>query len=213
MACRRAMDAYVERYGCQPRVMFLQNHGVITIGDAPSEIREIYAAIRNVLEREYAAAGIDTQLAMGAAPSADQVAQMAAQLRTVLGGKYAAEVCASGPYPAPAGPIMPDHILHCRSYHLSGDPTPDAIARFHSQHGHLPFVISCDEGVFGTGPNQRAAALALQFSQDGAQIIQLAKAFGGIRYMDDRARDFIENWEVEAYRRKLVDDARGPNVQ
>jgi hypothetical protein len=34
--------------------------------------------------------------------------------------------------------------------------------------------------------------------------MKLSKAFGGIEYMTDRAREFIENWEVESYREKVA---------
>jgi hypothetical protein len=29
-------------------------------------------------------------------------------------------------------------------------------------------------------------------------------AFGGLEYMSDRAREFIENWEVESYRQSVA---------
>jgi len=45
---------------------------------------------------------------------------------------------------------------------------------------------------------------ALEFAQDGAQVMQLAEVFGGIDYMTDRAREFSENWEVESYRRSVA---------
>ena len=28
----------------------------------------------------------------------------------------------------------------------------------------------------------------------------LARAFGGVQYLTDAARDFLEHWEVESYR-------------
>ena len=59
-------------------------------------------------------------------------------------------------------------------------------------------------GVFGVGNSQKNADLALELAQDGALIVKLAQAFGGIEYLDKAAGDFIENWEVESYRRKQV---------
>ena len=38
----------------------------------------------------------------------------------------------------------------------------------------------------------------------GAQVMQLAGAFGGIDYMTDRDREFIESWEVESYRQSVA---------
>jgi hypothetical protein len=44
------------------------------------------------------------------------------------------------------------------------------------------------------------AQLALDLALDGARVQQLTQAFGGARYLDEAARTFIENWEVESYR-------------
>ncbi len=56
--------------------------------------------------------------------------------------------------------------------------------------------------MFGVGASATAARLALELAQDGALVQQLAQAFGGLHNLDKRASDFIENWEVEAYRRQ-----------
>ena len=57
--------------------------------------------------------------------------------------------------------------------------------------------------IYGLGVTEKNAGLALLFAQDGAQVMKLSHAFGGIDYMTDGAREFIENWEVESYRQKL----------
>ena len=56
--------------------------------------------------------------------------------------------------------------------------------------------------VYGVGNAQKNADLALELTQDGALVVQLAEAFGGINYMTDPQREFIENGEVESYRAK-----------
>ncbi|RKX38711.1 MAG: class II aldolase, partial [Verrucomicrobia bacterium] len=43
-----------------------------------------------------------------------------------------------------------------------------------------------------------------ELSQDGALVMRLANTFGGVNYMTDSQRGFIENWEVESYRAKQV---------
>ncbi len=49
-------------------------------------------------------------------------------------------------------------------------------------------------------PPETKVSLALEFARDGALIMQLTEAFGGIYYLSGSAREFIENWEVESYR-------------
>ncbi|MBN2641641.1 MAG: SDR family NAD(P)-dependent oxidoreductase, partial [Victivallales bacterium] len=38
---------------------------------------------------------------------------------------------------------------------------------------------------------------------------QLTEAFGGVNYLSDAAREFIENWEVESYRKKVASGSGG----
>jgi len=65
-------------------------------------------------------------------------------------------------------------------------------------------VVVAANRVFGIGTTANNADLALQLSQDGALVMQLAEAFGGLEYMTARAREFIENWEVESYRQSVA---------
>ena len=58
--------------------------------------------------------------------------------------------------------------------------------------------------VFGIGDSETKASLALELAQDGALVTQLTEAFGGIDYLSESSREFIENWEVESYRSKQL---------
>ena len=203
IACREAMRLYAEERGRQPDLVFLQNHGVFVAANSADEARNAYRCVMDTLTREYIAAGISTALDVGDTPDAACVANVARRLRDAM-GEQAAHVGASGPYPVADGPISPDHICYARSYHYLGEPERDTLLAFRETNNYFPRVIATESGVFGVGVSEKVAARALEFSQDGALVKQLAEAFGGIRYVDDRARDFIENWEVEAYRSKVA---------
>jgi hypothetical protein len=58
--------------------------------------------------------------------------------------------------------------------------------------------------VFGGGTSRNNAKPALEFAQDGAQVMQPAEVFGGIDYMTSRASEFTENREVESYRQSVA---------
>jgi len=203
MACRAAMADYSRRTGGQPGVVFLQNHGVFAAGDSAEAIREQFGNIMDTLRREYDGAGVATELAVGPAPEAEAVRRMTEKLRASLGDATAV-ILPSGRYAVSGGPISPDHVCFAGAYPLAGEPTADTVAEFKAKRGYAPRVLACDEGVFGVGRSEKDAALAVEFSRDGALVRQLAEAFGGIRYLDDASRDFIENWEVEAFRRKVA---------
>ena len=102
------------------------------------------------------------------------------------------------------GPITPDHLVYARAFAFTGKLTEEAAANYKTQHGFTPKVVVGANRVFGLGATRNNAELALELAQDGAQVMQLAEAFGGIEYMTDRAREFIENWEVESYRQSVA---------
>ena len=102
------------------------------------------------------------------------------------------------------GPITPDHLVYARAFPFTDELTEEAVASYKAKHGFAPKVVVAANRVFGIGTTSNNAELALQLSQDGAQVMQLAEAFGGLEYMTERAREFIENWEVESYRQSVA---------
>ena len=75
---------------------------------------------------------------------------------------------------------------------------------YRSTHGFDPKVVIANGRVYGLGNTEKNAGLALDFAMDGAQVLKLSQAFGGVEYMSDAAREFIENWEVESYRQSVA---------
>ena len=199
MEVRRRVGEYVQGHGRQPRVIFLRNHGVFVSGDSAPEIRESYRTVMEPLRAEYEKAGISTTLSLRAPASPAEVQDDGRRLREVFGA--AAEGVAYSPaFDLPKGPLTPDHIVYSKSFPYDGPPTPGGVADYQRRHGYLPRVVRLASGVWGIGPSAKQANLALELALDGALVQQLAAAFGGVQFMGDAARDFIENWEVENYR-------------
>lgn len=205
MQVRREIQAYEQANGKQPQIILLKNHGVFVAADSPEEIREIYAGIRSKLMDRYQQAALSVELDIASLPSADTVTAAEAKIREAM-GNAAMCVAASGMFAYAAGPISPDHIVYSKSYPFVGEPTKESISDFKSQHGYAPQVMVFADGIFGVTESAKGADLALELAQDGSLVQKLAAAFGGIDYMTDRARAFIENWEVESYRKKQLEN-------
>ena len=204
MHVRHEMAEYADARGAQPNVVFFQNHGVFVASGSPREIALHYDAVMARLRREYRALGVETALRTGPEPSAPNVQRIREQVGDVL-GEAGAFVAVSGPFDAAAEPVSPDHIVYAKSCPLMGEPTEASLRAYQDRHGCPPRVLCCVEGVFGLGSRQKEADLALELARDAARVKQLARAFGGIRYLSARAAEFIENWEAEAYRRGLIE--------
>ena len=199
MDVRRRVQEYTAKHSRAPSLLLLENHGIFVTGNTPDEIRAIYRRVLDALRRKYATAGIVTTLPIAPPALPDVVEPVKAQLRDTI-SSHATGIAYSGRFAVAPGPISPDHIVYSKSFPFTGALARPNIEAFRQKHGYAPMVISTPLGVFGVGLNQKKAELALELAQDGALVQQLAAAFGGIQYMTDRAREFIEHWEVESYR-------------
>jgi len=185
MEVRDRMAQWRREQGHDPALLVLKNHGIFIAVDT--------------LRTEYAAAAIGTTLAIAPAPP---VCDDTERTIRALFGEDAAFLASSGPFRVAPGPITPDHLVYAKAFAFTDALTPEAVARYRAERGYAPKVIVTSEHVYGIGTSRKNADLALEFAADGALLLQLAEAFGGIIYMSDAHREFIENWEVESYRAK-----------
>jgi len=195
---RRVLD-YTAKNGQPPSLLILENHGIFVTADTAEGIRDIYRRVMVALRSKYAAAGVATSLPVAPPALPAVVEPVKAQLRDAL-SSHATGIAYSGEYAVVNGALSPDHIVYSKSYPYIGDPQRPLIEAFRQKHGYAPMIVVTPVGVFGVGASQKKAELALELSQDAALVAQLTAAFGGVQFMTDRAREFIEHWEVESYR-------------
>lgn len=201
MVVRKAVQRYAAEHGAEPSLLFLENHGVFVSGDTEDDIKAIYARVMGTLKQAYASLDVSEEVRVGVAPSGEQVARWRQILSEGLGAD-ASGVAASGLFEVGHGPISPDHIVYAKSYPFEGVLTADNLRAFKEARGYAPRMVVTDQAVLCVGASEKAARLALELALDGAKVQGLAKAFGGVQYLGDVARGFIENWEVESYRAK-----------
>ena len=200
MELKGRIEQYTLERGKGPEVILLKNHGIFVAADSAEEIRSLYAIVMDALKLEYEKAGVTDRLEMADAELAPQIEERIRQLF----GADAQHVVSCGMFTCVPGPITPDHLVYARAFPFTDELTEEAAAKYKAEHGFAPKVVVGAYRVFGIGATRNNAELALELALDGAQVMQLAEAFGGIEYMTDRAREFIENWEVESYRQSVA---------
>jgi rhamnose utilization protein RhaD (predicted bifunctional aldolase and dehydrogenase) len=198
MEVRKRIQAYKEAHGKEPALLVLKNHGIFIAADTADEIRALYTRVMDALTAAYKKAGISQALKIADVPADSETE---AEIRELFGDP-AAFIASSGSFPVAPGPITPDHMVYAKAYPFTGGLTAENVSAYQAQHGYVPKVVVAGDRVYGIGTSQKNADLALELAQDGALVVQLAEAFGGIEFMTDAARDFIDNWEVESYRQK-----------
>ncbi len=194
------IEQYLSEHGKIPQVILLKNHGIFVSADTAEEIRALYTGVMDALKQEYQDVGITDTLAIADAEPAPETEERIRELFRA----DAAYVTSSGAFACVPGPITPDHLVYSRAFPFTDELTEKAVANYKTKHGFAPKVVVAANCVFGIGTTANNADLALQLSQDGALVMQLAEAFGGLEYMTARAREFIENWEVESYRQSVA---------
>lgn len=204
MDVRHRVHDFAQRHGHEPALIILDNHGIVAGANTADEIRAIFHRVMDALRAECRRAGIPFELRtvppanLGALPVVKQTIQS-------LLGVDAAHIAGDGTaFAVPPGPISPDHMVYAKAYPYVGPLTADGLRAFRARWGYPPRLIITEAGVLGVGNSRKQADLAFEFAQDGALVMQYAAAFGGIEYLTDAGRDFIENWEVEAYRQKQM---------
>ncbi|MCG8450672.1 MAG: SDR family NAD(P)-dependent oxidoreductase, partial [Pirellulales bacterium] len=115
------------------------------------------------------------------------------------------------------GPMTPDQIVYCNSFPLWFEPRENEeenslIARLkdaiveHTRKNHFPPKIVLVEGIglFAVGDDYVQADTSRLVYLDAIKVMAGATRLGGVSYLSDRDRKFIEDWEVEAYRKKVA---------
>ncbi|MCX7847099.1 MAG: SDR family NAD(P)-dependent oxidoreductase [bacterium] len=201
-AVQREIARYTAARGKPPAVVFLQNHGVFVAADSAEEIDRHYAHIMDTLRSAYEAAGVATTLLMGQRDDAC-VQRYAPPLRILTSDADRQFIVSSPPFAVAQGPLSPDHIVYAKSFAYTGEITVEGIDTFARARGYRPVIVAQPGAVFAAGTTLKNALTALEVAKDAALVAQLSAAFGGPQFMDDRARSFIEQWEVENYRKTV----------
>ncbi len=217
-----------------PDAVMMGNHGLIICGETPEEIAkwtekvcakalehvgplaaDAYGALSSIDANTAAARAGAIQEALGpllGPPEAPReiLFDDAPILQALCGG-------ADGKAMATAGPLTPDQIVYCKSFplwfqaeagesaqvisaHLAGQ-----ISAYKDEHGHAPYVVlAAGLGMFTAGDTASAAETARDIYTDIMLVMAGARKLGGVKYMTIEEREFIENWEVEHYRRQVA---------
>jgi NAD(P)-dependent dehydrogenase (short-subunit alcohol dehydrogenase family) len=112
-------------------------------------------------------------------------------------------------------PLTPDIIVYCKTRYLYIEQSSTAekildsfryqLPHFLSEYGYLPkvFIIK-DMGVFAIGETFANAEACLDVYEDLIKISYYASLCGGIKFLIPEQVAFIDQWEVENYRRKVA---------
>lgn len=214
---QQEIQSYQEKYGRVPSIIFLQNHGVFVGADSLEEIRSIYDDINQRI-----IAGTATSIPAGEAKAYESEASLAIQdfyasrdlkiraLESKLTDHFSENVDS---FQLIAWPFSPDIIVYCKSNYLflGENLAPELVIasceQFEETHGYYPKVIIEEKkGLIVVEENESSLNNVQDVFLDQMKISYLSENFGGPHFMTADQIKFIDNWEVENYRRKVAKD-------
>ena len=222
------IKAYKAAYGKEPQVIFLQNHGIFVGGNTTAEIEGIYSEIIGKLEARVAALPEgETEVSGTVTDVVPAVRQMLSRsgrgLKTLKVTKNAlVDRFLENASPV-ARPFTPDIIVYCKSEYIFIDAESDEeilketetrIEAFVAAKGYTPKVLLIKGiGLVAVGDSAKNAQIITDVFTDAMKVAFYAQSFGGEHPMEQTWIDFIDNWEVENYRRKVAATASKGRVE
>jgi NAD(P)-dependent dehydrogenase (short-subunit alcohol dehydrogenase family)/rhamnose utilization protein RhaD (predicted bifunctional aldolase and dehydrogenase) len=212
----KRINNYKAANGKHPPIVLLQNHGIFVGADTTDEIDALY---RSVIGR------IEEKPAAESKPVDDCVQDFVPALRMMIskhGGlktlkirnsslieKFASPTSPETGFARVAAPFTPDAIVYCKSKYIhlpDGDKekAQQAIDAYVAENGYTPKVIVAGGiGLIAVGDSAAGCDVILDVYEDMMKIAETAQSFGGEHPMTKEQIDFIDNWEVENYRRQV----------
>jgi rhamnose utilization protein RhaD (predicted bifunctional aldolase and dehydrogenase)/NAD(P)-dependent dehydrogenase (short-subunit alcohol dehydrogenase family) len=223
-----------------PDAVLMGNHGLILCGDTPDELKEktdrLCAKVQERLgalsEEPFGAIDV-----LSGEVIPDMLRLIAPALRALLGDDAALKIVLFDDSPlakalacgengkeiALEGALSPDQIVYCKSLPLWVKVAPDAsmesvvellnnaVEGYQDEQGFPPQVIAVEGmGLFCAGDTWKAANTVREGYLDAVLVMAGAIQLGGLRAMSLEERTFIENWEVESYRRSVAAGSAKP---
>lgn len=216
------ISKYNEKFGRDPQIVLIQNHGIFVAANSIDEIKGIYAVAESILKAAFPVFPVNEELPVG-----EIIPQVLPAIRMLLSGEKLKVTAAvnSSAIAANTGsvkqfrqslalPFNPDQMVYALSEYLFLENTGSAdeliaeakqkIAEFVNRRGVSPKILFVkNEGAIVSEDSAVAVEYLKDIVNDFCQISLFTHNFGGPHPMTTEQVAFIENWEVENYRKKV----------
>jgi rhamnose utilization protein RhaD (predicted bifunctional aldolase and dehydrogenase)/NAD(P)-dependent dehydrogenase (short-subunit alcohol dehydrogenase family) len=208
-------------YSEEPNVIWLQNHGLFVAADSIDEIKSIYSDIFEKIESfikdhvpnekiEIPKKIVDFIPAIRMMLSQNGLKTLKVRNNSLI--QYFAENEEN--QKDINKPFTPDEIVYCKSNYLfiNCSETTEILTEssrlideFVEKYGYIPKVLLIKGvGLVAVEDNPKQCEVVLDVFEDAMKVAFISKSFGGANPMLQEQIDFIDNWEVENYRRSIA---------
>jgi rhamnose utilization protein RhaD (predicted bifunctional aldolase and dehydrogenase)/NAD(P)-dependent dehydrogenase (short-subunit alcohol dehydrogenase family) len=213
---------YRVKHQQDPQIIFLENHGSFISSDSTEEIHRIYNEIIGKISET-----INPLYDQAKLPYNPLLNKVLPAIRMLLSEDHTKVIRfrnnnliakfhkSQQEFQKISHPLTPDTIVYCkyRYIYIEQSATPERILesfksqleRFVQEYKFLPrIIIIKDMGILAVEDSYTAAESVLDVYEDLIRITHYASFCGGTKLLTPDQITFIDQWEVENYRRKIA---------
>lgn len=214
------IDAFNEKKGYNPKMIFLENHGVFVASNSTEEIKSIYTMIMQKLDSRFQREMPSDTYKSYQSVLIEKVKELNPGFASLSAIGRTSDLIShfaknSDSFKKSDTSFSPDDIVYCKAHYLflqkkssDAEQVEDAkqqIAAYILKYGYLPKVLAIEgEGVIAVEDNVKSIENVLEVFTNILRISFLSENFGGPKFMTKEQIEFIDNWEVENYRRIMA---------
>jgi rhamnose utilization protein RhaD (predicted bifunctional aldolase and dehydrogenase)/NAD(P)-dependent dehydrogenase (short-subunit alcohol dehydrogenase family) len=219
-----AVSNYRKSFQNDPKLLFLENHGIFLSANTIAEIRALYDQVNEKIQSKIHHIPVWENI-----PVKNEISQILPGLRMMVSDdglkvlRIRHNSLISNFYKDESAfdniskPFTPDIIVYCKANYLFIDKSKpeeileslrEKLSSFQRKNGYLPKIVLIKNlGLLAIEDSSHSAEIALDIFEDMMKISYFAESFGGPRPMNNEQINFIETWELENYRRKVAKGA------
>ena len=211
---------FASKFGKAPQIIFLENHGVFVAADTVSEIDNLYSVIMQKISAKISRGLPDHQPEPFHSAIIEKIQDLHPGFATFTARgitnrlilHFAKDKLS---FKKADTAFTPDDIVYCKAHYLFIPAISDAkkqvetagqlVNGYFETFGYLPKVLLLEgKGVIAVEESLKSVLNVLEVYLNILKISFLSDNFGGPKFMTRAQIDFIDNWEVENYRRKMA---------
>jgi NAD(P)-dependent dehydrogenase (short-subunit alcohol dehydrogenase family) len=224
-AIRSAAEAYKQKRGSYPAVIFMENHGLLVSASSARDCLALHHEWVARCERYFAPEAPPVRPApeMASATLRKTMVELRRVWREVHGAppfarladdpELAGAACGKATEILAAGSLTPDHIVYTGAHAVLADSLEELPARLKpalTENAPPRVAMVRNVGTFLLAGDSLKLDAAEALAVAAAKITRLAAGRGGVHNLAQPSAEFIINWEAEHYRARLMDTARAP---
>jgi len=220
---KKVLDDYKAKFGKPVDIMFLQNHGIFIAADSVEEIKMVTDYVVDKIKSkvtavpDFSRVEFDREKAAAIAPAIRMLLMQENSTSIVTfrtNREIAALVESEEAFAPVSSAYTPDHIVYCRHEAMFVPACDDIeeqykileekLDEYKKKNNFPPKIVAVQKlGIFAWGQTKKEADIAALVFEDAVKISVYSKSFGGYKFLSQYLINFINNWEVESYRKKV----------